>query len=111
MITEGNDLHEIVEAKDATPQQLDITLCNGGIYAIELAAARQLLCGLEISNDAAEYYLTDIVGLARRRGRSCGFIKADQTELAGANDPIELAHLEMLFARRKHDAATSAKAA
>src|SRR3989442_900263 len=58
-------LARIVEARDATPEERRIGLCNGGIMAVD---ARQLFALVDkIGNDNAkrEFYLTDIVGIAR----------------------------------------------
>jgi bifunctional UDP-N-acetylglucosamine pyrophosphorylase/glucosamine-1-phosphate N-acetyltransferase len=69
LIGEGGGLERIVEAKDASDAERAIRLCNSGV----LAAPRGLLFSLlaEVRNDNAkqEYYLTDVVGLARGRGQ------------------------------------------
>src|SRR5439155_2354865 len=64
-------LARIVEARDATPEERRIGLCNGGIMAVD---ARQLFALVDkIGNDNAkrEFYLTDIVGIARAQGLLC----------------------------------------
>ena len=99
----GQHLSGIVEAKDATVSELDINLCNGGIYAIDIAVGRRLLPMLSDDNAAGELYLTDIVGLANRAGLNCTCVLADELELAGANDLAELTVLD----RRVRDLMTS----
>ncbi len=91
----------IVEAKDASDAQRAVTLCNSGV----MAASADLLFSLldEVNNDNAngEYYLTDIVGLARQRGLKVVTVNADEQELMGVNSQGELATAEALFQARK----------
>ncbi len=102
--TRGQLLNGIVEAEDATPSELEINLCNGGIYAIDIVTARRLLPMLSDNNAAGELYLTDIVGLANRAGLHCACVIADELELAGANDLSELAILDQRVRElRAHD--------
>jgi len=61
-------LEAIVEAADATPKQLEITLCNSGIIAADAQVLFGLLEKVEPKNAQGEYYLTDVVGLAREAG-------------------------------------------
>ena len=61
-------LQAIVEARDATPDERAITLCNSGILAADLATLRDLLAEVRPDNAKGEYYLTDVVKLARARG-------------------------------------------
>ncbi|MCP4245702.1 MAG: NTP transferase domain-containing protein, partial [bacterium] len=55
-------LEAIVEARDATPDQLEIGLCNSGVMAVDGAALFDLLDKVDNKNAKQEYYLTDIVG-------------------------------------------------
>ena len=97
LIGEGDALDGIVEARDATAEQLAIRLCNSGV----LAAPRALLFGLlaEVRNDNAkqEYYLTDVVGLARGRGLKVRAVFAPETSVMGVNSQAELAEAEAAF--------------
>ena len=61
-------LARIVEAKDAGPDELAIRLCNGGIMAIDARHAFDLIDQIGNDNAKREFYLTDIVGIAKRRG-------------------------------------------
>jgi bifunctional UDP-N-acetylglucosamine pyrophosphorylase/glucosamine-1-phosphate N-acetyltransferase len=94
------DLARIVEAKDAGPDELAIGLCNGGIMAIDARHAFPLID--EIGNDNAkrEFYLTDIVGLANRRGLVCRVLEAPEEEVLGVNTRAELAAAESVMQNR-----------
>ena len=58
-------LERIVEAADATPSELAINLVNGGIMAIAARHADALVATLDRNNAKSEFYLTDIVPVAR----------------------------------------------
>src|SRR5258708_5464466 len=69
-------LEAIVEAKDATPQQRAITLCNSGAMVLDGAHAAALVNAIGNRNAKGEYYLTDAVALARKQGLSCRALEA-----------------------------------
>ncbi len=96
----GDRLDRIVEFKDATPAEREITLCNSGV----VVAGSRLIFDLveELSNDNAsgEYYLTDIVSGARRRGLSAGVVTCDESETLGVNTRAQLAGAEAAFQAR-----------
>src|ERR671929_65419 len=64
-------LARIVEARDATPEERGIGLCNGGIMAIDARHLFDLVGKIGNDNAKREFYLTDIVGIARAQGLSC----------------------------------------
>jgi bifunctional UDP-N-acetylglucosamine pyrophosphorylase/glucosamine-1-phosphate N-acetyltransferase len=93
-------LDAIVEAKDASETQRQITLCNSGVMAIEGKHLWSLLDAVGNSNAKNEYYLTDIVGIARSRGLACAAIEAPAAEMMGVNSRAELAEAEAAMQRR-----------
>ncbi len=93
-------LAAIVEAKEATPDELAITLCNSGVMAIDAAFLQQHLKDIGNDNAKGEYYLTDIVALARKHGKSCTVIEANADEVLGVNSRVELAEAEAVFQNR-----------
>ncbi|HWE71543.1 MAG TPA: bifunctional UDP-N-acetylglucosamine diphosphorylase/glucosamine-1-phosphate N-acetyltransferase GlmU, partial [Stellaceae bacterium] len=93
-------LDAIVEAKDATDAQRQITLCNSGVMAIDGKHLWSLLDAVGNSNAKNEYYLTDIVGIARARGLACAAIEAPAPEMMGVNSRAELAEAEAAMQRR-----------
>ena len=85
----------IVEARDATPSELAIDEINTGVYLADAALLRETLAELRPDNAQREYYLTDIVAIARRRGVAVeAWQAADAAEFAGVNSREELAQME-----------------
>ncbi len=82
----------IVEARDATPDQRAIGEINTGVYAASAAFLRSALGAIGSGNAQGEYYLTDLVAIARGRGLMVNaFVAADFSEFAGINSREELA--------------------
>jgi bifunctional UDP-N-acetylglucosamine pyrophosphorylase/glucosamine-1-phosphate N-acetyltransferase len=95
----GNEggLERIVEAKDANADELKVRLCNSGVLAADRALLFRLLSLVRNDNAKAEYYLTDVVGLAHARGASVVTTLAGETVVMGVNNQAELAHAEAAF--------------
>jgi bifunctional UDP-N-acetylglucosamine pyrophosphorylase/glucosamine-1-phosphate N-acetyltransferase len=93
----GN-LERIVEQRDATPEELEIELCNSGVMAIDGAMLWPLVDAIGNANAKSEYYLTDIAAIAQGKLRGVAVIEADEEEipLIGINDRIELAEAEAI---------------
>jgi bifunctional UDP-N-acetylglucosamine pyrophosphorylase / glucosamine-1-phosphate N-acetyltransferase len=98
-------LERVVEAVDATPEERTIRLVNGGIMAIEARHTVDLVDALDRDNAKGEFYLSDIVGIARRKGLGCGAIELPAEELIGINTRAELAAAEALMQSRLRCAA------
>jgi bifunctional UDP-N-acetylglucosamine pyrophosphorylase/glucosamine-1-phosphate N-acetyltransferase len=96
---QGN-LSAIVEHRDADEKQRAIGLCNSGVMAIDGAVLWDLIDGIGNSNAKQEYYLTDIVAIARQRGRTVVVVEAPADELIGINSRAEMAAAEALFQQR-----------
>ncbi len=100
LIVGAKGLERIVEAKDATADELGVRLCNSGIMLCEAKVLWSLLAGVGNANAKGEYYLTDIVGLARKAGQTCAVVEGDEAELLGINSRAELAEAEAIFQRQ-----------
>ncbi|MBV9824824.1 MAG: bifunctional UDP-N-acetylglucosamine diphosphorylase/glucosamine-1-phosphate N-acetyltransferase GlmU [Alphaproteobacteria bacterium] len=101
LVLDGDgDLIRIVEAKDAAPAELAIGLCNGGIMALEAHRALPLIERIGNDNAKREYYLTDIVALARGAGMKAVVAELPAEELLGVNNRAELAAAEQLLQQR-----------
>ena len=96
LVVGGEGLKAIVEWKEATPEQREITLCNSGVLALDGRRAWGLLERVSDDNVKGEFYLTDVVSLARGDGASCSFVLGDEEELLGINSRTELASAEAL---------------
>ena len=96
-------LSGLVEARDATPEQLQVTRVNGGAYSLPWAPLRQALADLRNDNAQREYYLTDaVVAVARQvpvRVEVCA-----PEELAGMNSRLDQAALQAAAQRRINQA-------
>jgi len=90
-------LERIVEAKDATPEELQVTACNSGVLAGPAALLFQLLSEVRNNNSKGEYYLTDVVGLARDRNLKVNAVFVDEARVLGVNAQAELAAAEAAF--------------
>jgi bifunctional UDP-N-acetylglucosamine pyrophosphorylase/glucosamine-1-phosphate N-acetyltransferase len=105
LITEGDDLHAIREFKDASTEERKINLCNSGVVCADVQVLLSLVAEVGNANAAGEYYLTDIVELARKRGLSAGVVLCDEAETLGVNTRAQLAEAEAAFqARARADA-------
>jgi bifunctional UDP-N-acetylglucosamine pyrophosphorylase/glucosamine-1-phosphate N-acetyltransferase len=63
---------EIVEHRDASPEQLEIAEINSGIYAFDAAVLTDGLSRITAHNAQGELYLTDVLGIARSAGKRVG---------------------------------------
>jgi bifunctional UDP-N-acetylglucosamine pyrophosphorylase/glucosamine-1-phosphate N-acetyltransferase len=90
----GGRIVKMVEAKDASADELGETLCNSGLMAVRSSDLFALLAQVGNDNAAGEYYLPDIVMLAAAAGRSSVVIETDADEVAGVNSRGELAGVE-----------------
>lgn len=100
LIVDGDKLSKIVEAKDATPEELAVTLCNSGVVCANRKVLLDLIAQVGNENVSGEYYLTDIVGLANQAGMSCTTVTCDESETMGINSRVELAQAEEVFQSR-----------
>ncbi|NNU81096.1 bifunctional UDP-N-acetylglucosamine diphosphorylase/glucosamine-1-phosphate N-acetyltransferase GlmU [Halovulum dunhuangense] len=96
----GGALQAIVEHKDATEAQQAIRLCNSGVVCADAATLFDLVAAVGNANAKGEYYLTDIVGLARARDLTCAVVTCDEAETMGVNSRQDLARAEAVFQAR-----------
>ncbi len=101
LVMEGGELVAIREEKDASVAERAIDFCNGGIMAINGAIALDLLGAIGNSNAKGEYYLTDIVEIARSRGLKVVAHEAPEEEILGVNTRVELARVEAIWQARR----------
>jgi bifunctional UDP-N-acetylglucosamine pyrophosphorylase / glucosamine-1-phosphate N-acetyltransferase len=100
LITQGDMLERIVEFKDASHAEREITLCNSGVICANVGTLADLVRAVGNDNASGEYYLTDIVGIARAKGLSAGVVICDESETLGINTRFELAGAEAAFQAR-----------
>ncbi len=98
---EGGHVVAIVEHKDATSQQREITEINSGIYAFDLSTLRAALREVGTDNAQREKYLTDVVRIARGSGASVeAHVIDDVWQTEGVNDRVQLATLGAVLNQR-----------
>ncbi len=98
-------LDRIVEYKDATEAERQAELCNSGVMLVDGARLFDLLARVDNKNAKGEYYLTDIVGLARADGGAAAVVEGEESELLGVNDRVDLALAEQVYQGRRREAA------
>lgn len=85
----------IVEEADATPDQKSLTLVNTGIYCVDRDFLETALSQIRSDNAQGEYYLTDIVGVARQGNFRIGItIGGNADEFMGINSREQLEAVE-----------------
>ncbi len=92
IIRSGNQVVGIVEEKDATPQQREISEINSGIYAFDGEALHTAIAGLNTNNSQGEEYLTDVIKImTSREGIVIGVSAHEPSDILGINDRAQLA--------------------
>jgi bifunctional UDP-N-acetylglucosamine pyrophosphorylase/glucosamine-1-phosphate N-acetyltransferase len=92
------DVARVVEARDASPEEIAIGEYNAGLYVFDRAALDHALSGLGTSNAQGELYLTD--ALEAVEGRVAAIVADDPEAAAGVNDRVDLAACEAALQRR-----------
>ena len=83
---------KIVEARDASPEELSIREINTGIYCFQFPFLKEALATLRPDNDQNELYLTDLIAAARARNLLVASMKTlDEQSFHGINTRVELA--------------------
>lgn len=105
LLMQDGQLVAIREQKDATDEEKSITFCNSGIISISGKHFLSILEAVGKNNVQGEYYLTDVVEVARDQGLSVGAVEVDEEETLGINDRVQLARAEAIWQDRRRQAA------
>jgi len=109
IVRAGRQIARIVEERDATPAEREISEINAGIYAFALDGLFTALTGIATENAQGEYYLPDIVALFRERGRGVETLTVtDADEIRGINSRLELAAVSRIVRQTKNQALMAA---
>jgi bifunctional UDP-N-acetylglucosamine pyrophosphorylase/glucosamine-1-phosphate N-acetyltransferase len=93
--SEFGTVERIVEARDASPEELETNEVNAGLYAFDAQWLRRRVVALKESKSNGELYLTDLVRLARDDGRIVSAVGFDDDgTFDGINDRSQLAQAE-----------------
>ena len=100
LVQSGDDeVEAIVEHAKASDAQRALRLCNSGIMLVDGSIVRDLLRGVLGDGAGGERYLTDIVRIARLRGRRCAVVQGARHEAMGVNTRGDLAVAEAIVQR------------
>lgn len=104
IVRSGGQVARVVEERDASPAERAIKEINGGIYAFDLAPLWEALRSIASQNAQGEFYLTDLVGIYRRRGLAVDALVVDDPgEIRGINSRTELAEVSSLVRQKKNE--------
>ncbi len=96
-------LERIVEEKDASPEEKEITEINTGMYCFQAGAVFAALSRIERSNVQGEYYLTDVLPILKTDGHKVAVLATDEVDqIHGINDRIQMASAEAII-RQRHN--------
>jgi bifunctional UDP-N-acetylglucosamine pyrophosphorylase / glucosamine-1-phosphate N-acetyltransferase len=100
LVMAGDRLDRIVEYAEASDEERAITLCNSGVVCADSRLLFDLIAEVGNDNAKGEYYLTDIVAIARDRSLTTGVVTCAEAETLGINTRTELAAAEAAFQAR-----------
>lgn len=104
----SGELVGIVEHRYASELLRQTAICNSGVMAIDAARLRPLVRRIEADPVNGEFYLTEIVALARAEGWRCVAIEAPAEEGLGVNSQQQLAQAaDVLQQRLRHELMTA----
>jgi len=97
------ELQGIVEYLDATEQQRRTKEVNVSLYCFDAASLLEALGRLTNHNAKNEYYLTDVLGLLKARGKTLAAVPAvPQEDVVGVNTLEELQEVNRIMAARSN---------
>ena len=100
LVMNGTSLEKIVEFKDATEEERRISFCNSGLLACDAQVLFDLISEVGNKNASEEYYLTDVVELARGKSLKVTAVACDEAETLGVNSRADLARADAVFQSR-----------
>jgi len=100
IIDANNQVQYIVEQKDASAEELLTTTVNAGIYAFSKSVIDTYIPQLSNDNAQKEYYLTDVVAMAKKDGLSIAPLLVDEEHFKGVNSKVDLSDSEEIMQNR-----------
>jgi bifunctional UDP-N-acetylglucosamine pyrophosphorylase/glucosamine-1-phosphate N-acetyltransferase len=91
----------VVEEKDSSSKEKKISEINTGTYAFDRTFLERSLPLLTSENSQSEFYLTDVLSLARKAGRRVVLVEGDPASALGVNSRADLAAVERILRDRK----------
>jgi len=100
VIIENGTVKKIVEQKDASDKELKVTTVNAGIYSFSKTVLNKYIPQLSNDNAQEEYYLTDVISMARADGINITPILVDEENFKGVNSKKDLSDSEEIMQNR-----------
>lgn len=100
VVIDNNRVQRIVEEKDASDAEKAINTVNAGVYAFKHHVLETYIPRLSNANAQAEYYLTDVIALARNDSLSISPLIVEEVEFKGVNSKNDLANAEIIMMDR-----------
>jgi bifunctional UDP-N-acetylglucosamine pyrophosphorylase / glucosamine-1-phosphate N-acetyltransferase len=100
IIRENDEVLKIVEHKDCSSEELNIKEINSGIYSFNIEELLEALASLTNNNAQGEYYLTDVIGILKTKGKKVGAMTTDFQDTLGVNSKVELSLAESIMRGR-----------
>ncbi len=97
VVIRDGEVERIVEQKDAGDDELLISSVNAGVYCFKKELLDKYLPKLSCDNAQGEYYLTDIISLARDDGRVVEPLLIDEEKFKGVNSKLDLCQAESMM--------------
>ncbi len=97
VIINNNNVIKIVEQKDASEDELKVQTVNAGIYAFSKTILEKYIPLLDNNNAQEEYYLTDIIEMARADKIEVAPLLVNEDEFKGVNSKKDLANAEVIM--------------
>lgn len=99
IIKEG-EVQKIVEQKDASKEELEVTTVNAGVYAFSKEVLQKYIPRLNNDNAQKEYYLTDIISMAKADNLAITPLFVDEEHFKGVNSKKDLSDAEIIMQAR-----------
>ncbi len=100
VVIENSQVQYIVEQKDASADELNVTTVNAGIYAFSKSVIDKYIPLLSNDNAQEEYYLTDVISMAREDGLNIAPLLVDEEHFKGVNSKKDLSDSEVIMQER-----------
>ena len=100
VIIKDEQVTKIVEQKDASDEEKAVTTVNAGIYAFSKDVIQKYIPLLSNDNAQEEYYLTDVIAMAKNDGLSISPLLVDEEYFKGVNSKKDLADSEVIMQER-----------
>ena len=98
---ENGEVSGIVEHKDCNEEQLKIRESNPSFFIFDSKFLWDNLKNLNTENAQGEYYLTDMIKVAKDQGKKIIAVPvSEESEVLGANTPEQLGEIETIIKSR-----------